>query len=263
MGDDKEKHMSFLEHLEELRWTVIWIAVATVVGMGVVWHFSDQVIDMLGDDLTQIVQKALGEGKEYRLHVFEVSEAFTTKIKISLLLGFLLALPFNLYKIWQFLSPGLLRGERRLLSPLIVLSTVLFYAGVVFAYMVMVKLSVAFLFKLKPPSVEPTVRMGSYVTFVSKFCITFGLVFQVPLVLALLSMLGVITPQTIKGTWRYAVVIVVIISAFLTPPDVLSQLLMAIPVLLLYLLGYFLAVLFQRRPLQRSGARRNGNAGTS
>ena len=247
MGADKEKHMSFLEHLEELRWTVIWIAIATVAGMGVVWHFSDTVIDMLSTDLEETVRRAIGEGGDYSLHVFEVSEAFTTKIKISILLGFLLALPFNIYKIWQFLSPGLLRGERKLLSPLIVLSTVLFYAGVAFAYMIMVKLSVAFLFRLKPPTVDTTVRMGSYVTFVSKFCLTFGLVFQVPLVLALLSLVGVVTPEQIRGTWRYAIVVIVILAAFLTPPDVLSQLLMAGPVLFLYWLGYFMAVIFQRR----------------
>jgi sec-independent protein translocase protein TatC len=247
MGADREKHMSFLEHLEELRWTVIWIAVATIAGMGVVWHFSDVVIDRLSSDLTETVESAIGGDGDYKLHVFEVAEAFTTKIKISLLLGFLIALPFNIFKIWQFLSPGLLRGERRLLSPLIVLSTVLFYAGVVFAYAIMVKLSVAFLFRLKPAGVDTTVRMGSYVTFVSKFCLTFGVVFQVPLVLALLSLIGVITPAQIKSTWRYAVVVIVILSAFLTPPDVLSQLLMAIPVLFLYWLGYFLAVLFHRR----------------
>ena len=170
-----------------------------------------------------------------------------TKVKISLLLGFLLALPFNIFKIWQFLSPGLLKGERRMFAPLIVLSTALFYAGVAFAYMVMVKLSVAFLFRLKPATVDTTVRMGSYVTFVTKFCLTFGLVFQVPLVLALLSLIGVVTPRQIRSTWRYAIVVIVILAAFLTPPDVLSQLLMAGPVMALYWLGYFLAVLFHRR----------------
>jgi sec-independent protein translocase protein TatC len=247
MGADREKHMSFLEHLEELRWTVIWVVIATVAGMGVVWHFSDRVIDLLSTDLARIVEGAIGEGGNYRLHVFEVSEAFITKIKISLLLGFLLALPFNVFKVWQFLSPGLLKGERKLLSPLIALSTVLFYSGVAFAYLVMVKLSVAFLFRLKPAAVDTTVRMGSYVTFVTKFCLTFGLVFQVPLVLALLSMVGVVKPEQIRASWRYAIVVIVIISALLTPPDVLSQILMAVPVLFLYWLGYFLAVLFRHR----------------
>jgi sec-independent protein translocase protein TatC len=253
MGTDKEKHMSFLEHLEELRWTVIWVVIATVAGMAVVWHFSDRVIDLLSTDLQRVVEAAIGGDGNYRLHVFEVSEAFITKIKISLLLGFLLALPFNVFKIWQFLSPGLLKGERQMLSPLIALSTTLFYAGVAFAYLVMVKLSVAFLFRLKPPTVDTTVRMGSYVTFVTKFCLTFGLVFQVPLVLAILSLLGVVTPRQIASTWRYAIVVIVIMSAFLTPPDVISQIIMAVPVLFLYWLGYFLAVLFQRR--RAAGAR--------
>ncbi len=246
MDADEEKHMSFLEHLEELRWTVIWIALATAVGMAAAWHLSGRVIELLGSDLQQAVESAVGAG-DYSLHVFEVSEAFMTRIKVSLLLGFLLALPFSVYKVWRFLSPGLLKGERKLLSPLIVLSTALFYAGVAFAYLVMVKLSVAFLFRLKPAAVVATVRMGGYVAFVTKFCLTFGLVFQLPLVLALLSLVGVVTPRQIRATWRYAIVVIVIASAFLTPPDVLSQVLMAVPVLMLYWLGYFLAVLFRRR----------------
>ena len=247
MNDGNGKRMSFLEHLEELRWTVVWVVVATLAGTAVAWYFSGDVLDMLSEDLSEVLEQVLGPGEGYKLHVFEVAEAFTTKIKIALLIGFLLALPVNTYKVWQFVSPGLFRREKKVAGPLVLLSIVLFYCGVLFAYPLMVKLSVGFLFKLKPPSVVATVRMGSYVSFVAKFCITFGLVFQVPLVLSVLSWMGIVSSETLKHGWRYALVGVLIMAAVLTPPDVVSQLLMTVPVLLLYWVGYLLARLFERR----------------
>jgi sec-independent protein translocase protein TatC len=249
---ETEKHMTFLEHLEELRWTVVWIVVATLIGMGVAWYFSESVLDMLSTDLAEVLREVLGPGTEYNLHVFEVAEAFTTKIKIALLLGFLLALPFITYKVWQFVSPGLFSGEKRVAGPLVFLSILLFYCGVLFAYPLMVKLSVSFLFRLKPPSVVATVRLGSYVSFVTKFCVTFGLVFQVPLVMAVLSWMGIVSSGTLKKGWRYAAVGILVLSAVLTPPDVVSQLLMTVPVLLLYWIGYLLARAFERRRRNQS-----------
>jgi sec-independent protein translocase protein TatC len=239
--------MTFLDHLEELRWTVIWIIIATLAGAGVAWYFSGDIIELLSSDLSEILARVIGPGEAYRLHVFEVAEAFTTKLKISLLAGFLLALPFNIYKVWQFISPGLFTREKRTAGPLVSLSIVLFYAGVAFAYLVMVKLTVAFLFRLKPPSIIATVRMSSYMSFVIKFCITFGIVFQVPLVLAVLSWLGLVSPQTLRSGWRYALVAVLVLAALLTPPDLVSQVLMAVPVLFLYWLGYVLAKAFHRK----------------
>jgi sec-independent protein translocase protein TatC len=251
MNQDETKHMTFLEHLEELRWTVVWIVVATLVGMGVAWYFSEDVLELLSTDLEEVLGSVLGQGQDYDLHVFEVAEAFTTKLKIALLIGFLLALPFNIYKVWQFVSPGLFTREKRMAGPLVFLSILLFYCGVLFAYPLMVKLSVAFLFRLKPPSVVATVRMGSYVAFVAKFCVTFGLVFQVPLVMAVLSWMGVVSAATLRKGWRYSLVGVLVVSAVLTPPDVVSQLLMTLPVLLLYWIGYLLARAFERARKRR------------
>jgi len=241
---DKDS-MSFLEHLEELRWTIIWILVAVAIGSGLVWYFSDSFLEFFGKDLVSILERTLGPGN-YDLHVFEVAEAFTTRLKVSLLLGLLVTLPFTIYKVWSFVWPGLLSEERRTLTPLVVLSTLLFYCGVAFAYFVMVKLTVAFLFRLKPPSVVATVRLGSYIAFVSKFCLTFGLVFQVPLVMAFLSKAGLVSLSTLRKGWRHAVVGILVMAAVLTPPDVISQLLMAGPMIALYWLGYGLAAVFKK-----------------
>jgi len=247
MECDGDRHMSFLEHLEELRWTVVWIVAATLVGTVVAWYFSEDVLELLGRDLTEVLTRVLGEGEDYDLHMFEVAEAFTTKLKIALLLGFLVALPLNVFKVWQFVSPGLFHRERKAAGPLVAMSIALFYCGAAFAYLVMVKLSVAFLFRLKPSSVITTVRMGSYISFVTKFVITFGLVFQLPLVLAVLSWMGVLPSRVLKKGWRYAIVIVLVMAAVLTPPDIISQLLMTVPVIGLYWIGYLLARAFERR----------------
>lgn len=247
MERDGDRHMSFLEHLEELRWTVVWIVAATLVGTAVAWYFSEDVLELLSRDLSHVLTQVLGEGGAYDLHMFEVAEAFTTKLKIALLLGFLAALPLNVFKVWQFISPGLFHRERRTAGPLVAMSIALFYCGAAFAYLVMVKLSVAFLFRLKPASVIATVRMGSYVSFVTKFIITFGLVFQLPLVLAVLSWMGIVPSRVLKKGWRYAIVIVLVMAAVLTPPDIISQLLMTVPVIGLYWIGYLLARVFERR----------------
>jgi sec-independent protein translocase protein TatC len=237
--------MSFLEHLEELRWTIVWIVVATLIGTAVSWYFANDVLEILSRDLDKVLTRVVGPNQSYQLHMFEVAEAFTTKLKIAFLMGFLLALPLNVYKVWQFISPGLFARERRTAGPLVIMSIVLFYCGAAFAYLLMVKLSLAFLFKMKPPSVIATVRMGSYVSFVSKFVITFGLVFQLPLVLAVLSWMGILPSRVLKRGWRYAVVIVLIMAAVLTPPDVVSQILMAVPMLALYWIGYIMARAFE------------------
>ena len=248
MGDKGEKHMAFLEHLEELRWTLVWIAVATALGTGVAWYFSSDMLSFLSTDLNKILETTLGTGQNFDLHVFEVAEAFTTRLKVALLMGFLLALPFNMFKVWQFVSPGLFKREKRMAAPLVLLSIVLFYSGVLFAYLIMVKLTVAFLFRLKPTEVVATIRIGSYVSFVTKFCVTFGLVFQLPLVQAVLSWMGLVSTDTLRRGWRFALVGVLIISALLTPPDIISQVLLTVPVIGLYWVGILLAKAFERRP---------------
>jgi sec-independent protein translocase protein TatC len=248
------KQMSFLEHLEELRWAIVWIIVATVSASALGWYFADRIIGFLSGDLAEILTRVYGSRGDYSLHVFEVSEAFTVKFKVAVLVGLLVALPFNVYKVWRFVSPGLFAREKKTMGPLITLSILLFYAGAAFAYFVMVKLTVAFLFRMKPPSVVATVRLGSYVSFISKFCLTFGLVFQIPLVLALLARLGIVTSGMLKGSWRYTVLGVLIAAAVLTPPDVVSQILMAVPMLLLYWIGYLLARAFEKKAADRVSA---------
>ena len=232
--------MSFLEHLEELRWAIIWIIVVTSAATVAGWYLANRIILFLSNDLAKILTGIYGPGTTYSLHVFEVSEAFVTKFKVALLVGFLIALPFNIYKVWQFVSPGLFRREKRTAGPLVLLSIVLFYVGVAFGYLTMVKMTVRFLFSVKPPSVVATVRLGSYISFITKFCLTFGLVFQEPLIMAVLAWLRVLPSRVLRQGWRYAIVLILIVAAVLTPPDVFTMFLMGVPMLFLYELGIIL-----------------------
>ncbi len=233
--------MTFLEHLAELRKTVIWILVLVSLGAIVVWHFSDGIIEYLSKDLEKMVSR-VSRGEAVRLHIFDVSEAFTTRIKISILMGFLLTLPVTVYKVWQFISPGLFAHERHIARSTVVLSVLLFYAGVVFAYLIMVRWTVVFLFRFKPETVLATIRLNAYVSFVIKFCLTFGLVFQEPLVVALMATAGLVKASTLRRIWAHVVVAILIVAAIITPPDVVSQILVALPMIALYWFGYFLAV---------------------
>lgn len=238
--------MTFLEHLAELRRTLIWILIWVSAGAILVWYFSDAIIEYLARDLEAMVS-GVGHDQRIGLHIFDVSEAFTTRVKISLLVGFLVVLPVVLYKIWQFISPGLFIHEKRIACPTLILSILLFYAGVAFAYLVMVRWTVVFLLRFKPAPVVLTIRLSNYVSFVIKFCLTFGLIFQEPLIVALITSMGLIRPATLRRIWAYVVVGILIVAAVITPPDVVSQILVAVPMICLYWLGYLLAVVAERK----------------
>lgn len=237
---------TFLEHLAELRRTVIWIVITVSAGGIVVWYFSDGIIEYLARDLDSMVS-TVSQDQALRLHIFDVSEALTTRIKISILGGFLLTLPLTLYKVWQFISPGLFAHERNIARAMIILSVLLFYGGVAFAYLIMVRWTVVFLLKFKPLHVIATIRLNAYASFVIKFCLTFGVVFQEPLVVALIAWLGLIKSSTLRSIWTYVTVGILMLAAIITPPDMISQILVALPMIGLYWFGYILAVLAESK----------------
>ena len=230
----EEKQMPFLEHLDELRRVVIYSVVA-VVGLALVaWCFSGRATDLLVTPLGKAV-------------FISPAEAFTVRAKLSLLLGFLASLPFIFFRIWRFVVPGLLKRERSLLLPLVVSSTILFYVGVAFSYFMLVPSIIKLLLAFGTSRLEPMISVNSYFSFVFQISISLGLVFQFPLVVAALTWLGVVTPGFLKRKWRYAVVIIFIIGAVVTPGDGPSQLVVAIPICALYFLSILISMLVRRR----------------
>ncbi len=241
------REMSFLEHLEDLRGVLVQSGVAFLFCSIVYWFFSGTVLDFL--------VRAIPMEK---LNFFAPAEAFMARMKISFVLGLMTAFPFILFKIWSFVAPGLFANERKKLYPFIVTSSVLFYVGVIFCYYILIPIVLEFLMGFGTDKLTPMISVSMYFGFVARLCFTFGLVFQLPIVVFLLSMLGIVTPQFLLRQWRYAVVIIFVASAILTPPDPASQVLMAIPILLLYIGSVLVAFLALRKKQQAESEEQEG-----
>ncbi len=228
--------MSFLDHLGELRMVIIHSAVVFFVLSVIFWFFSGKILDLLISDLP--VES---------LYFLSPIEAFMVRVKISFVLGLMAAFPFILFKIWAFVSPGLFSYERRRIYPLVISSSLLFYVGVAFCYLLLIPNVMRFLLGFGTELVNPLISVVAYFAFVARLCFAFGIVFQIPVVVLLLSMLGIVTPGWLLRQWRYGVVIVFVGAAILTPPDAVSQLMMALPVLALYIASILVAYVVVRK----------------
>jgi sec-independent protein translocase protein TatC len=230
------REMSFLEHLDDLRGVLIQSAIAYLLTVVACWFFSGQIIDILIKDLTV-----------EQLIFYAPAEAFMARVKISLVLGLLIAYPFILFRVWSFVSPALFTKERKKVWPFIAAASILFYVGVVFAYLILIPIALSFLIGFGTDHLTPMISVTAYFAFVARLCLVFGLVFQLPVIVFVLSMIGVVTPKFLLGQWRYAVVIIFVAAAILTPPDPASQVLMALPIVLLYITSVLAAYLTVRR----------------
>jgi sec-independent protein translocase protein TatC len=228
------KEMPFLEHLEELRKALIDSLWGVVIGSGIGWFVAPRLIDFLIRPAGQLV--FLGP-----------ADALNLRMKASFFVGIILASPLVLWKLWSFVAPGLLPLERRLIAPLVVSSTTLFITGLVFADLVLAPLTFKFLLSFQSENMKPLLTADAYFGFLAKLCIAFGAMFQLPVVIGILSWAGVIPARFLVARWREAVLIILLVAAILTPPDVVSQILMAGPILILYTLSIGIAFLVERR----------------
>lgn len=235
--DQPEGKMSFLDHLGELRKRIVWGLVATAIGFSVTFAFSERIVNFLARPLP---------GKLAQLAPTEV---FWVHMKVAMIAGLFLALPVVLYQVWAFVSPGLLTHERRYAGPFVIIGSLMFAAGVAFALLVVVPFAIKFLLTYKTSDVIQVISIGSYMDFVLKFALAFGLVFELPLVITVGSRMGIVTPQFLAKNRKYAILINFVIAAILTPtPDILNQTLMAGPLIILYEIGILSARIFGKRP---------------
>jgi sec-independent protein translocase protein TatC len=230
------KEMGFLDHLEELRSTLIASLVAWVLASVVIWFFSAQILDFLIHHLPV-----------KNLYFFAPGEAFTVRMKLSFVFGVLVAFPYLIYRAWRFVSPGLFRSEKSLVFPVISISVALFYLGLVFAYWVMMPFVLRFFVTFGTESLTPMLSVEKYFGFVAKLSFSFGLVFQLPLVVILLTWLGVVSARTMLAQWRWAIVIIFVAAAIFTPPDPISQICMALPLCVLFFASVAAAFAVERR----------------
>ncbi len=235
--------MSLLEHLAELRVVLLQSIAAIALASVGAWFVSDRAVDFL-------VQPVLG-GPVTDLKFLSPGGAFLLRLKTAFGLGAFVAAPFVLLRLWSFVMPGLLPAERRLVVPAVLASMFLFYAGVAFGYFAVLPLSLQFLLGFGTATLQPLLTAEHYFEFAVRTTLAFGAVFQFPLVVAALTYAEILGPDFLVRFWRHGVVVVFVIAAILTPPDVASQLLMAGPTLVLYLVSIVLARLAARARRRR------------
>jgi sec-independent protein translocase protein TatC len=230
------REMSFLDHLGDLR-SVLVATVAAFLGLSVVyWFFSGRILDGF-----------VARVPVDRLVFYAPSEAFMVRTKVSLVLGGMTAFPYVAYRVWRFVTPGLFARERRRVGPVVAASAALFYVGVAFSYFVVAPTIVNFMLGYATERVQPMLSVSSYFNTVARLCLAFGVVFQLPIVVLLLALTGLVSPRALLRQWRYAVVIIFVAAAILTPPDPVSQVLMALPLVLLYIGSALVASAVVRR----------------
>jgi sec-independent protein translocase protein TatC len=246
---DTAPQEGFMSHLVELRNRLIK-AVAAVMAVFVVL-FLYPGASAIYDFLAQPMLASLPQGT--RMIATGVITPFMVPVKVTLLAAFILALPYVLYQAWAFVAPGLYRHEQKLALPLIVSSSLLFLAGMAFCYFIVFNTVFAFITSFAPQSITPAPDIEAYLSFVITMFIAFGVTFEVPIVVVLLVRMGIMSVEKLRDIRGYVVVAAFVIAAVVTPPDVISQFMLAVPLWILYEVGLLLARNIRPRP-HESGA---------
>ena len=233
---------SFISHLVELRQRLVRAVGAVLAIFVVLFIFpgSGYIYDVLALPL----MNALPEGS--KMIATGVITPFMVPVKVTALVGFMIALPFVLYQAWAFVAPGLYEHEKKLALPLIVASTVLFFLGVAFCYFFVFGKVFAFIHDFAPKSITPAPDIEAYFSFVITMFLAFGITFEIPIVVIVLVRMGIVTVEKLREARPYVVVGAFVIAAVVTPPDVLSQFMLAVPMCLLYEIGLFLSRFISR-----------------
>ncbi len=218
----------FLEHLEELRRRLIVCIIAVGFGFVISYFFSERAFLILIKPL----KEALPE--DSFLIFTNLPEMFVTYLKISLIMGIMFASPVIFYEMWKFVAPGLYQNEKRFLFPFVLSSTVLFIGGAIFGYFVVFPFGFKFFLGFANKYVKALPSVKQYFSFAIKLLIAFGIVFELPVLTYFLTKIGILTPNFLKKNRKYAIVLIFTAAAIFTPPDVMTQIIMALPLLFLY-----------------------------
>jgi sec-independent protein translocase protein TatC len=235
--------MSFMEHLGELRTRIMWSLLAAGIGIVIALFITDPVMRFISRPILNM---------KTELVFTSPTEAFWTWMKVAMMLGIFISMPGILYQVWKFVAPGLHAHEKKYAAPFILVGSLLFLIGGVFAMLIIIPYASNFLVTFgQEKGWKPMLTVSSYTDFVIKFTLAFGLVFELPVVITILSLIGVVTPQFLSKNRKYAILVNFIIAAVLTPtPDMINQTLMAGPLCILYEVGIICARLATRRRRQ-------------
>ncbi len=269
MADEK---MPFTGHLEDLRKRIVISLVGLIAGFSLCFTYSEEIFNVL----TMPLRSELSFGTHYPFISFVPSkiknpslvflapaEAFWMHLKVAFVAGLILSLPLILYQLWKFVSPGLLLKEKRYVGPFVASATLLFLAGAVFCFMIVLPFAMGFLLTYKTGSMTPMLSVGSYVDFCLKFILAFGAVFELPIVIVFLTRMGIVTPKTLAKNRKYAVLLAFVAGAILTPtPDAFNQTLMAVPIIFLYEAGIIVSRFFVKRKPVKGGEESEASSST-
>lgn len=236
--------MPFLDHLEELRGRLIWVAV-TVLLLSIGGFFIVTELDVIGL-LKRPITPLVPEGM---LLFTSPTEPMTVTLKLSFVVGLILSMPVIIYQTWAFLSPALFEREKKAVVPAVIGGFVLFLLGVAMAYFLVLPLGLRFLLGFQTQALSPMITIGEYLKFATRMILAFGVIFELPLVCLLLAALGLIDAGTLRKYRRHSIVGVAVVSAILTPADVGSMLMMMVPLVLLYEISILLVAVVVRRRL--------------
>ncbi|MCL5024236.1 MAG: twin-arginine translocase subunit TatC [Nitrospirae bacterium] len=252
-----ESKMPFTGHLSELRKRIVVSLIALLITFIVAFSYSENIFELLTLPLRSEVSFSLhnpyisfvpSKIKNPSLVFLAPAEAFWMHLKVSFVAGLLLSLPVILHQFWKFISPGLLPRERKYIAPFVVSATSLFLVGAAFCFLFVLPFAMGFLLTYKTASMTPMLSVGNYVDFCLKFILAFGAVFELPIIIVLLTRMGIVTPKTLAKNRKYAVLLAFVVAAILTPtPDAFNQTLMAVPILVLYEAGIIVSRFFVRK----------------
>jgi len=238
--------MPLLDHLRELRTRLIRCVIAIFIGFLIAYFEADRLFQLLTLPLHEAFRAAGLNGKAMLIGT-GVGEAFFTKLKVALIAGLFIASPVVFLEIWKFIAPGLYESERRLAKPFVVFATLFFLSGAYFCWAVVFKIGYAFFLKqYSNIGVTPTLRISEYLAFSAKLLLAFAITFEMPIFAFFLTRLGVIDYRMMLDYFRYAIVGIFVVAVALTPPDMVSPFLLAIPLLLLYSLSVAVAYFFRK-----------------
>ena len=237
----KDDKMPFTVHLEELRNRLVICFIAIGSGFILSYGFKEKIFHYLTIPLISAMQA------DDKLIFTGLPEAFFTYLKVSLLSGLMLAAPVLLYQFWLFVAPGLYGKERRLLVPIVFLSSFFFIGGALFGYFIVFPFGFKFFLGFATETIRPLPSMREYLSFSSKLLLAFGLVFELPLIITFLARLGIVTVEFLKKNRKYALLLFFVFAAILTPPDVVTQIMMAFPLMLLYEISILGARVFGKK----------------
>jgi sec-independent protein translocase protein TatC len=236
-----EEKQTFIEHLEELRKRLIISLIAVGIGFVISYIFSKEIFHLLMIPLIKVLPAGAS------MIFTSLPEAFFTYLKVALLAGIFVASPVVLYQIWLFVAPALYSHEKRYAIPFVIFSTLLFIGGASFGYFIVFPFGFKFFMSFATDFIQPAPKLKEYLSFCSMLLLAFGLVFELPLFIFFLSKLGVVDARMLSRNRRYVILGIFIIAAILTPPDVVTQLMMAGPLLVLYEVSIWIAKIFGRK----------------